>query len=201
MTVKRFIIDICGIFLSMTLTETIQNIITDFSIFALLSSILIFFLSLNFFFAKFKQLQEGDDNISAFGFVINILTLMCFAAMPFFLTSLVGLMATQIFLRISDMFLILYNNNWSFHINVLERRWMIFDIVYFIIIVIFIVLGIIFKNQTLDIILVTAYLLMGIFESVFDFYVNKESYGMVASQSPAQTQNEEETQLDEAQAS
>lgn len=200
MTVKRFIIDICGIFLSMTLSETIKNIVTDFSLFALCSSLLVLFLSLNFFFAKFKQLQEGDDNISAFGFVINILTLMSFAAMPFFLTSLVGMMGTQIFLRVSDILLILYNNNWSFKINQLERRWMIFDIVYLFVIIIFVILGIIFDNQALHIILVATYLFMGIFESVFDFYINKDSYGMITS-SNLESATIEDPALDDVKAS
>ena len=200
MTVKRFIIDICGIFLSMTLSETIKNIVTDFSLFALCSSLLVLFLSLNFFFAKFKQLQEGDDNISAFGFVINILTLMSFAAMPFFLTSLVGMMGTQIFLRVSDILLILYNNNWSFKINQLERRWMIFDIVYLFVIIIFVILGIIFDNQALHIILVATYLFMGIFESDFDFYINKDSYGMITS-SNLESATIEDPALDDIKAS
>ncbi len=177
MNIRTFTIDICGIFLSMALSVTIQEVIQKFSLFALFAAFLILFLSLNFFFAKFKQLSEGEEEMTGFGFVINILTLMCFAAMPFFINDLVGLMGTQVCLRISDVILIMYNNKWKIgKIDKMEGRWLAFDVSYFVIICSFIALSLVYQNYTLDVVMVAIYFLMGVFESVFDFCINRDIY-------------------------
>lgn len=180
MNIRKFIIQICGVFLSMSLSKTVEKIITAFSWFTLISGVLIFFLSLNFFFAKFKQLQESDEAISLIGFVFNVLTLSCFAAMPFLINNFVGLMCAQIFLRIFDISLIFYNNKWNRkNIDKVERRWLYFDFTYLLVICGFIAMNVYISYEYLSLILISMYLLMGIFESIFDFIVNRHIYGMV----------------------
>ncbi len=193
MDIRKFIIEICGIFLSLSLSATIEKVITSFSWFTLMAGVLIFFLSLNFFFAKFKQLQESRDPINLFGFIANIMTLSCFAAMPFLIDSFVGLMCTQILLRIFDICLIFTNNKWRLrHIDRVEWRWLLFDSIYFFIICGFIVMNYAIPYEHLPLILISVYLAMGIFESVFDFLVNGSSYGMTETQETTAPAPEEE---------
>ena len=89
MTIRRFLIDICGIFLGVSLTESIERLIDEFSILSLCSFLIVAFLSLNFFFAKVKQLTEEDEVITLFGFVIHVVTLACFATMAFALNNFI----------------------------------------------------------------------------------------------------------------
>lgn len=178
MSIREFILQICGVFLSISLSETIEKVITGFSVFTLITGILIFFLSLNFFFAKFKQLNEDTSAITTFGFVINITTLACFAAMPFLINSLIGIMGTQLALRISDILLILYNNQWIYKkISKMERRWLLFDFLYLLIIIAIIILYQIVDFEYADVTFISIYFALAIFEVVFDFSVNAYSYG------------------------
>ena len=168
----------------MTLSKTIEKVIAECSVFSFISGLMIFFLAVNFFFAKFKQLNDGDDNISIFAFIVNISTLMCFAAMPFFTNNLLGLMGTQIVLRISDLLLIGVNNHWNIKeikTNIMEKRWLIFDIVYLFVIVVFIVFAFRYDTYVLHISFLISYFIMAFFESVFDFYINRRKYGIMTA--------------------
>lgn len=194
MSIRKFIIQICGVFLSMSLSKTIEKIITSFDWFTLIAGILIFFLSLNFFFAKFKQLQESEEIISLGGFVANILTLSCFAAMPFLIDNFFGLMCAQLLLRTFDICLIFHSNKWKIkNIDKMECRWLCFDFIYFIIICGFIAINEFIHFEYIPLILVSIYLIMGVFESLFDFIVNRQSYGLIAQNMPSSVPAEAET--------
>lgn len=192
MTIRKFLIDVCGIFLGVSLTESIERLIDDFSILALSSFLIVVFLSLNFFFAKVKQLTEEDEVITLFGFVIHVVTLACFATMAFALNNFILFMSTHIGMRISDVLLIMSHNQWERkNIEKMESRWLIFDALYFVIIIIFIVLVVLIKNEILEIVFMTIYLLMSVFEALYDFIINKKEYGMVTDKL------ENDTEVDE----
>ena len=179
MTIRKFLIDISGIFLGVSLTESISRLIDDFSVLALCSFIIVIFLSLNFFFAKVKQLSEEDEVITLFGFVIHILTLSCFATMAFSLNNFILFISTHIGMRICDILLILSHNQWKGkNIGKMEQRWLVFDITYLLSLVAFIILVICLQYEILKIIFVVAYLAMSVFEALFDFVINKKEYGM-----------------------
>lgn len=183
MTIRRFLIDICGIFLGVSLTESIERLIDEFSILSLCSFLIVVFLSLNFFFAKIKQLTEEDEVITLFGFAIHILTLACFATMAFALNNFILFISTHIGMRISDILLIMSHNQWNRkNIEKMEVRWLAFNILYLVILIIFIILVVLLKIEILEIVFIIMYLLMSIFESLFDFFINKKEYGMTANE-------------------
>lgn len=179
MSTNKFIIQVTSIFLSITLSNSIAKIAQNFSWFALIAFLLTLFLSINFFYAKFHQLNSDNSNESkgGFNFTINILTLACFAFMPFFQNNFLCLMGTQIALRIFDSTLIFSNNSWKLkNIEILEKRWLIFDFSYFLIIISFLIIYVFFKS--IGIYLLSLYLLLCIFESLFDFFINRNLYGI-----------------------
>lgn len=183
MTIRKFLIDICGIFLGVSLTESIERLIDDFSILAICSFLIVVFLSINFFFAKVKQLTEEDEVITLFGFVIHIVTLACFATMAFALNNFILFISTHIGMRISDILLIMSHNQWKRkNIEKIEIRWLVFDISYLVILIIFIALVVLIKIKILEIVFVIIYLLMSAFEALFDFVINKKEYGMAANE-------------------
>lgn len=179
MTIRRFLIEICGIFLGVALTESIGTIIDDFSILALCSFLIVIFLSINFFFAKVKQLSEEDEVITLFGFIINILTLACFAAMAYSLNNFFLFISTNIGMRICDLLLIMSHNQWKRrNVEIIEARWIAFDLVYLLVLILFIAFAIKWKFEILRIIFVLGYLIMSVFEALYDFIINKSEYGM-----------------------
>lgn len=183
MTIRKFLIDICGIFLGVSLTESIERLIDEFSILSLCSFLIVAFLSLNFFFAKVKQLTEEDEVITLFGFVIHVVTLACFATMAFSLNNFILFMSTHIGMRISDILLVMSHNQWKRkNIEKMEVRWLAFDISYLVILIIFIIIVVLFKIEILEIVFMITYLLMSVFESLFDFVINKKEYGMAANE-------------------
>mgnify|MGYP003302218608 CR=1 FL=1 len=180
MTIRKFLIDICGIFLSVSLASSIEELIKGFTVQALVAFILIFFLSINFFFAKVKQLTEETEVISMAGFFLHISTLACFAAMPFAMNNFMAFMLIQVLLRISDVALILSHNAWKFkNVDKMETRWLLFDGSYFLIIVAFVVIDYLVKRQWLTILFLVGYLAMGVFEALFDFIINSGHYGLI----------------------
>ena len=196
MTIRKFLIDICGIFLGVSLTESIERLIDEFSILALCSFLIVAFLSLNFFFAKVKQLTEEDEVITLFGFVVHVVTLACFATMAFALNNFILFMSTHIGMRISDILLIMSHNQWKRkNIEKMESRWLIFDISYLLILIIFIVSVVLIKIELLEIIFMIIYLLMSIFEALFDFVINKKEYGMAANEMEKESENNTEVPL------
>lgn len=179
MSTNKFIIQVTSIFLSITLSNSIAKIAQDFSWFALIAFLLTLFLSINFFYAKFHQLnsQDSKESKGGFNFTVNILTLACFAFMPFFQNNFVCLMGTQIALRIFDSALIFSNNNWKLKkIDILEKRWLIFDSSYFLLIISMLIVYFLFKS--IAIYLLSIYLMLCIFESFFDFFKNRTVYGI-----------------------
>lgn len=180
MNIRNFIIQIGGVFLSISLAETIEQVIVDFSCTRLMAGILVFFLSLNFFYAKFKQLAESEGQMSLWGFMINIITLSSFAAMPYLVGSFVGLMCSQIFLRVSDIGLIIYDSTVfakkGLPLDIKEKRWLAFDIIYLVLIIVFIAIE---KKFNLAFILLSVYFGMVIFEVLFDFIINQQGYGLI----------------------
>lgn len=183
LTIRQFLIDVCGIFLGVSLSSSIEELIKDFSPLALGAFIIVIFLSINFFFAKVKQLTEEDEVITLFGFFCHILTLSCFAAMSFSLNRYMLFMATHVGMRISDILLILNHNQWEKNnIEKIEKRWLNFDGIYICILVIFIIIPISISIEIrmfLENIFVYAYLVMSVFEAIFDFVINKNEYGLV----------------------
>ncbi len=193
MTIRKFLIDVCGIFLGVSLTESISALINDFSVLALCSFFIVIFLSVNFFFAKVKQLTEEDEVITLFGFFLYLVTLACFAAMAFALNNFVLFIAMHIGMRIADVLLIMSHNQWKRkHIEKMEVRWILFDLSYLLVLIGFIAIVLCVKSETLKIIFVITYLLMSVFEALFDFIINREEYGMLANKFEKEVPTEEE---------
>lgn len=181
MKANTFILEISGILFSLTLSNAISEIVMDFSAFALVAFILTVFLSINFFFAKFKQLSDESYKMTMFIFTMNILTLACFAFMPFFFNSFIGIMCTQIALRVFDILLIFSSNKWKLKkVDLRERGWLIFDFTYFILEIILVIIYLaLLKNIDLSLLLIIIYLVMALFESIYDFLKNKLLYGLM----------------------
>lgn len=129
MTINKFIIQVSSIFLSITISNSISKIASEYTFFKLIAFILTIFLAINFFYAKFHQLNSEDPNEKKGGliFAINIATLACFAFMPFFQAQFIPLMFTQVALRVFDIILIFSTNSWKLkNIERLEERWLLF---------------------------------------------------------------------------
>ena len=194
MTIRKFLIDICGIFLGVSLASSIEELIKGFSVLALCSFIIVIFLSINFFFAKVKQLNEEDEVITTFGLFIHIVTLACFAAMAFALNNFILFISLHIGMRVSDLLLIMSHNKWKAkNVEKMEARWILFDLSYAIILVAFIVITVCLDIEILKVIFVITYLIMCLFESLFDFLIHRKEYGLVS----VNTENDEKNILEE----
>ena len=177
MNIKNFIVELYIIFLGITLTASIEKIVEHFNYFSAMCFVLIFFLAINFFFAKIKGISERKEKTSGANMTFNLLVVCCFSFMPYFMSSFIGIMIVLILLRIFDFLLIFEGASWNFHsINKQEKRWLVFDIIYFFIELIFLAIDQHFSTQLIRNILITLYLLLGVFEAIFDFVVNSGNY-------------------------
>ncbi len=192
MNANKFIIQICGILFSVTVSNSISKIVSNFSYFSLVVFLLTLFLAINFFFAKFKQLNDENYSMTTFIFTMNILTLACFAFMPFFMTSFIGIMATQIALRIFDTLLIFSSNRWKLkNIDARERGWLAFDFIYFSLEMLLVFLYWIFLEQyDFSLLFIVIYFAMAIFESSYDFLKHKILYGLIGGAAGETAQGE-----------
>ena len=177
MDIKNFMIELYVLFLGITLTVAIEKIVEEFSYFSLVCFILIFFLAIDFFFAKAKDIGNKEEKLSGLNLTLNLLVVGTFAFLPYFMTSFMGTMLVLLFLRVADFFLILDESFWDKSlINTQNKRWLLFDISYFVVELIFVLLYSAFCSTTVANVLITIYLIMGIFEAVFDFVVNSGKY-------------------------
>ena len=177
MNITTFVVELYVIFLGITLTASIERIVERFSYFSAACFVLIFFLAINFFFAKIKDLSDQKEKTTGASMVLNLLVVCCFSFMPYFMDSFVGIMVVLLLLRVFDALLILEHAKWKYRdIDAQEKRWIRFDISYFIIELVFIAIYCLVPYPLVPEILITIYLVLGIFESVFDFVVNSKKY-------------------------
>lgn len=177
MKITGFVVELYIIFLGITLTASIERIVERFSYFSAVCFVLIFFLAINFFFAKIKDLSDQKEKTTGASMVLNLLVVSCFSFMPYFMDSFLGIMVVLLLLRVFDALLILEHAKWGYrNIDTQEKRWIWFDIIYFIIELVFIAIYFLVPQPLVPEILITVYLVLGVFESVFDFVVNSKKY-------------------------
>jgi hypothetical protein len=158
------------------MTEAISNISNNFTWISLVNFLNIIFFALNFFYAKFFILSQENYKIEGLaGFAINIITLAIFAFMPFFQNTTFAFLICHIALRGSDIVLIFKNNRHKKIPNI-EKRWLRFDFLYITILILFVIFSYLYEE--LSIWFSIAYFVLVIFESLFDFWINKQDYGL-----------------------
>ena len=97
-------------------------------------------------------------------------------------------------MRVSDLLLIMSHNKWKAkNVEKMEARWILFDLSYAIILVAFIVITVCLDIEILKVIFVITYLIMCLFESLFDFLIHRKEYGLVS----VNTENDEKNILEE----
>lgn len=177
MDIKSFVVELYIIFLGITLTKAIQTIVESFSYFSCTCFLLIFFLAIDFFFAKIKNIGNKKDKQTGLNMALNLAVVCSFAFMPYFMNSFIHFMVVLLCMRVFDALLILEDSNWRYSsINTQEKRWIIFDVCYFFVETIFICIYCNNNSQIVGNILITIYFLLGVFESVFDFVINSSEY-------------------------